>query len=63
MNIVLFFSLLVLGIICLLYCYVIQGVPSNELIWYVIDMMVSSWIGKCCEMIFNCALFVYGLCF
>ena len=61
MNIVLFFNLSVLGI-CLLYCYVIQGVPSNELIWHVIDMMVSSWIGKCCGMIF-CALFVFGLCF
>ena len=59
MNIALFFSLLVSGI-CLLYCYVIQGVPSNELIWHV---MVSSWIGKCCGMIFKCALFVFGLCF
>ena len=61
MNIAFFFSVLVL-VICLLYCYLIQGVPGDELIWHAIEMVLSSWIGRCCGMIF-CVLFTFGLCF
>ena len=50
---------LVLVMCCLLYCYVVEGAPANELIWCVIEMVCSSWTGRCCGAV---VLFCVLLC-
>ena len=51
---------LVLLVCCLLYCYVVEGAPANELIWHAVKMVFSSWTGGCCGAVV-CGLLSHGL--
>ena len=52
--------LLLIG--CLVYCYYVEGVAAEDLIWHAIKMVLSTWTGRCCGALF-CVLFSYGLCY